>query len=422
MKRMMTLSLFASLCISIYAQDGKQQLVTLRDAEQCLMTNNLQLLAEHYEINKADAAIIQAKLFDNPVISFEQNVYNRINGRYFDFGKDGQTAVELEQLIYIAGQYINRIKLEKANKEKAQYQFEEIARTLRSELKQDFIHLFYAIQSQQVYDAEINSLEKIIETASRQQEHGHISLLEQTRLEALLISLQNDRNELANQIIHLQATVKLLMGIPADQFLEPILNESILPSIDLTRIPFSDLLEYTQARSDIKLAKAQTLTSEANMRLQKSLAFPEVSIKGIYDKAGNFINNYWAIGINVSIPIFNRNQGNIKTAQYAIKQSKKQEELSQRLAENELFTAYTRLDKAIQLYQKTNWNLADNLSEIIDGVNHNFLKRNISLLEFIDYYNSSYKEIYLQLNQIKQDLFWAIEDINIVTDHNVFVY
>lgn len=112
---MMTLSLFASLCISIYAQDGKQQLVTLRDAEQCLMTNNLQLLAEHYEINKADAAIIQAKLFDNPVISFEQNVYNRINGRYFDFGKNGQSAVELEQLIYIAGQHNNRIQLEKAN-------------------------------------------------------------------------------------------------------------------------------------------------------------------------------------------------------------------------------------------------------------------------------------------------------------------
>ena len=112
---MMTLSLFASLCISIYVQDGKQQLVTLRDAEQCLMTNNLQLLAEHYEINKADAAIIQAKLFDNPVISFEQNVYNRINGRYFDFGKNGQSAVELEQLIYIAGQHNNRIKLEKAN-------------------------------------------------------------------------------------------------------------------------------------------------------------------------------------------------------------------------------------------------------------------------------------------------------------------
>ncbi len=421
MKRMMTLSLFASLSISVYAQDITQQPVTLRDAEQCFMTNNLQLLAEHYEIRKADAAIIQAKLFDNPVISFEQNVYNRINGRYFDFGKDGQSAVELEQLIYIAGQYNNRIKLEKANKEKAQYQFEEVVRTLRSELKQEFIHLYYAIQSQQIYDAEINSLEKIIETAGQQQEHGHISLFERTRLEALLLSLQHDRNELANQVIQLQATVKLLMGIPADQLIEPSLNESFLASVDLKSIPFSNLLEYMQVRPDIKLAEAQTLTSEANKKLQKSLAFPEVSIKGIYDKAGNFINDYWAIGVNVSIPIFNRNQGNIKAAQYAIEQSKKQEEQSRRMAENELFSAYSRLDKAIQLYQKTNWELADNLSEIIDGVNQNFLKRNISLLEFIDYYNS-YKEIYLQLNQIKQDLFLAVEDINIVTDHNVFVY
>lgn len=421
MKRMMILSLFTSVCISVYGQEITQQRVTLREAEQCFMTNNLQLLAAHYEISKADAAIIQSRLFENPVISFEQNVYNRLNGRYFDFGKDGQTAVELEQLIYIAGQYNNRIKLEKANKEIAQYQFEEVVRTLRSELKKDFIRLFYAIQSQQIYETEISSLAKVIETVGQQQEKGNISLLERTRLEALLLSLQKDKNELSSQIIDLQAAVKLLMGIPADQPLVPSLNESFLPSVDLKRIPFSDLLEFMQVRPDIKLAEAQIQTSVANQKLQKSLAFPEVSIKGTYDKAGNFINNYWAIGVNVSIPIFNRNQGNIKAARFAVEQSHKQEEQSRREAENELFSTYSRLDKALELYKKTNWELTDRLSEIIRGVNQNFLKRNISLLEFIDYYNS-YKEIYLQMNQIKQDLFLAVEDINIVTDHNVFVY
>lgn len=421
MKRMMILSLFTSVCISVYGQEITEQWVTLQEAEQCFMTNNLQLLAAHYEISKADAAIIQARLFENPVISFEQNVYNRLNGRYFDFGKDGQTAVELEQLIYIAGQYNNRIKLEKANKEIAQYQFEEVVRTLRSELKKDFIRLFYAIQSQQIYETEISSLAKVIETVGQQQEQGNISLLERTRLEALLLSLQKDKNELNSQIIDLQATVKLLMGIPADQPLVPFLNESFLPSVDLKRIPFSDLLEFMQVRPDIKLAEAQIQTSVANQKLQKSLAFPEVSIKGTYDKAGNFINNYWAIGVNVSIPIFNRNQGNIKAARFAVEQSHKQEEQARREAENELFSTYSRLDKALELYKKTNWELTDRLSEIIRGVNQNFLKRNISLLEFIDYYNS-YKEIYLQMNQIKQDLFLAVEDINIVTDHNVFVY
>lgn len=421
MKRMMILSLFTSVCISVYGQEITEQWVTLQEAEQCFMTNNLQLLAAHYEISKADAAIIQARLFENPVISFEQNVYNRLNGRYFDFGKDGQTAVELEQLIYIAGQYNNRIKLEKANKEIAQYQFEEVVRTLRSELKKDFIRLFYAIQSQQIYETEISSLAKVIETVGQQQEQGNISLLERTRLEALLLSLQKDKNELSSQIIDLQAAVKLLMGIPTDQPLVPFLNESFLPSVDLKRIPFSDLLEFMQVRPDVKLAEAQIQTSVANQKLQKSLAFPEVSIKGTYDKAGNFINNYWAIGVNVSIPIFNRNQGNIKAARFAVEQSHKQEEQARREAENELFSTYSRLDKALELYKKTNWGLTDRLSEIIRGVNQNFLKRNISLLEFIDYYNS-YKEIYLQMNQIKQDLFLAVEDINIVTDHNVFVY
>lgn len=421
MKRMMILSLFTSVCISVYGQEITQQRVTLQEAEQCFMTNNLQLLAAHYEISKADAAIVQARLFENPVISFEQNVYNRLNGRYFDFGKDGQTAVELEQLIYIAGQYNNRIKLEKANKEIAQYQFEEVVRTLRSELKKDFIRLFYAIQSQQIYETEISLLAKVIETVGQQQEQGNISLLERTRLEALLLSLQKDKNELSSQIIDLQAAVKLLMGIPADQPLIPFLNESFLPSVDLKHIPFSDLLEFMQVRPDVKLAEAQIQTSVANQKLQKSLAFPEVSIKGTYDKAGNFINNYWAIGVNVSIPIFNRNQGNIKAARFAVEQSHKQEEQARREAENELFSTYSHLDKALELYKKTNWELTDRLSEIIRGVNQNFLKRNISLLEFIDYYNS-YKEIYLQMNQIKQDLFLAVEDINIVTDHNVFVY
>lgn len=421
MKRMMILSLFTSVCLSVYGQEITQQWVTLQEAEQCFMTNNLQLLAAHYEISKADAAIIQARLFENPVISFEQNVYNRLNGRYFDFGKDGQTAVELEQLINIAGQYNNRIKLEKANKEIAQYQFEEVVRTLRSELKKDFIRLFYAIQSQQIYETEISSLAKVIETVGQQQEQGNISLLERTRLEALLLSLQKDKNELSSQIIDLQAAVKLLMGMPADQPLVPFLNESFLPSVDLKHIPFSDLLEFMQVRPDVKLAEAQIQTSVANQKLQKSLAFPEVSIKGTYDKAGNFINNYWAIGVNVSIPIFNRNQGNIKAARFAVEQSHKQEEQARREAENELFSTYSRLDKALELYKKTNWELTDRLSEIIRGVNQNFLKRNISLLEFIDYYNS-YKEIYLQMNQIKQDLFLAVEDINIVTDHNVFVY
>ena len=51
---------------------------------------------ERYNIDIAEAQVVQAKLFENPVVSLEQNVYNRLNGRYFDFGKQGETIVEVE--------------------------------------------------------------------------------------------------------------------------------------------------------------------------------------------------------------------------------------------------------------------------------------------------------------------------------------
>lgn len=85
--------------------------LSLQDAEERFSTCNLNLIAERYNIDMAEAELIQAKLFDNPVISLEQNVYNRLNGKYFDMGREGEAAIEIEQLIQIAGQRNNRIRL-----------------------------------------------------------------------------------------------------------------------------------------------------------------------------------------------------------------------------------------------------------------------------------------------------------------------
>ena len=91
--------------------------LTLKEAEQRFLKCNLSLLAERYNVDIAQARLLQAGLFDNPVISFEQNVYNRLNGKYFDFGKKGESVVEIEQVIRLTGQRNKQIRLEKINKE-----------------------------------------------------------------------------------------------------------------------------------------------------------------------------------------------------------------------------------------------------------------------------------------------------------------
>ena len=122
MDRRVTLLLFLSLLFS----GAKASVVSLslKESEQRFSEHNLEVIAERYNIDIAEAQVVQAKLFENPVVSLEQNVYNRLNGHYFDFGKQGETIVEVEQLIYIAGQRNKRVRLEKIHKEMALYQFE----------------------------------------------------------------------------------------------------------------------------------------------------------------------------------------------------------------------------------------------------------------------------------------------------------
>ncbi len=420
-KRVILLSLL--LQVFVFTSGAENQLVklNLQEAGQRFSTCNLELIAERYNIDMAEAEVIQARLFENPVISFEQNVYNRLNGKYFDMGREGEAVVEVEQLIYIAGQRNKRVRVEKLNKEMAVYQFEEVLRTLRSELNTKFIELYYTEKSLSVYDKEIDYLQRLLEVMKEQNEKGNISLLEKSRIQALLLSLQQERNETSNRVISLQGDMKLLLGLNATEVFEPVFDEAVLKQVDIASIPFIELNNRLAERPDIKMARTNIQVSRANVSLQKSLAFPEVSLKGAYDRAGNFCDNYFAIGLSVSVPIFNRNQGNIKSARLSVLQNTNREELARKQAENELFTSYARLEKAVKLYNTSNYELERDFEKIIDGVNSNYSKRNISLLEFIDYYQA-YKETCLQLYQTQKDVFLAMEDINTVTGSDVFNY
>ena len=116
---MYRLFLFSFFLIIHSFFSSAQQLIpfTLLEAEEQFMSNNLSLLAEKYAIEKAEAEVLQARLFDNPVISFEQNIDNKNNRKYFDLGHERQQMVEIEKLISIVGQRNNRIRVEKVKKE-----------------------------------------------------------------------------------------------------------------------------------------------------------------------------------------------------------------------------------------------------------------------------------------------------------------
>ena len=420
MNRAFLFLLFLLLAGKMCAQQVAGTL-TLKEAEQRFLERNLSLIAERYNIDMAQAQVLQAKLFENPVISLEQNVYNRLNGKYFDFGKEGEAVVEIEQVIHLAGQRNKQVRLEKINKEIAEYQFEEVMRTLRQELNEKFVEVYFLSKSIAIYEKEVNSLQVLLGGMKIQQEKGNISLMEISRLESMLFSLKKEKNERESDLLTTRGELNLLLNLPEDTQVQLSLDEEVLQQLDLSQLSFAALKEIINERPDQKIARSTVNASRANLKLQKSMAFPEFSVKGNYDRVGNFINDYFAIGVSLSVPIFNRNQGNIKAARFSIQQAGVQQEYAANRADMELFTAYTSLEKATQLYQSTNMDLERNFEKLITGVNENFTRKNISLLEFIDYYDS-YKEICIQLYEIKKNVFLAMENLNTVVGQNVLNY
>ena len=420
MNRAFLFLLFLLLAGKMCAQQVAGTL-TLKEAEQRFLERNLSLIAEQYNIDMAQAQVLQAKLFENPVISLEQNVYNRLNGKYFDFGKEGEAVVEIEQVIHLAGQRNKQVRLEKINKEIAEYQFEEVMRTLRQELNEKFVEVYFLSKSIAIYEKEVNSLQVLLGGMKIQQEKGNISLMEISRLESMLFSLRKEKNERENDLLTTRGELNLLLNLPEDTQVQLSLDEEALQQLDLSQLSFADLKAIINERPDQKIARSTVNASRANLKLQKSMAFPEFSVKGNYDRVGNFINDYFAIGVSLSVPIFNRNQGNIKAARFSIQQAGVQQEYAANRADMELFTAYTSLEKATQLYQSTNMDLERNFEKLITGVNENFTRKNISLLEFIDYYDS-YKETCIQLYEIKKNVFLAMENLNTVVGQNVLNY
>lgn len=424
MGKLLIISLFFFVTGFINAQESAPDQViqlSLKDAEQIFIERNLELIAERYDIDMAQAQVLQAKLFENPVISLEQNIYNRLNGKYFDVGKEGEAGVEIEQVINLAGQRNKRVRLEKINKEIAEYQFEEVVRTLRSDLNEKFVEIYFSNKSLAIYNKEIESLSELLQSAKEQQSKGNISLLERARMEALLLSLRKERTEVENVLQSMRAELNLLLNLPVNQPVEPVLDDRVLKQIDLSVIPFSEMSSRIGTRPDLKMAHAGVNASRANLKLQRSMAAPEFSVKGIYDRAGNFINNYFALGVSLSIPIFNRNQGNIKSAKFEILKSNKLEEYSLDKAHAELYAAYNQLQKTLELYRSVDDELEHSFESLIVGANENFRKRNISMLEFIDYYDS-YKEACLQLYETKKNVFLAMENLNTTIGQNIFNY
>lgn len=390
------------------------------EAERIFLQKNLALLAARYNVDAQQALIKQARLWDNPYLSTDQNVYDQ-QGKFFAHNKDfGQVFIQASQLIRTAGKLSKLARLAEDNTSLAQAQFNDVLRTLRYTLINDMLIVNNLLLNQQVYSRQLSELGRLQTGMKAQLDIGNISVKDYTRVEALIFGLRNEVGLLQSQLIPVQQELKLLIGVPdSNTFVKPRIvydysryDNAVLPSQ-------AALVDTARAnRPDLAIQENQLLYANDNVTYQKSLAKPDVTAGLSYDQRSSYAPNYVGLQVGLPIPFFNRNQGNIKSAQIQVKQQ-----------ETNLSAVNGRIDaevesavKLVKFYQALNNKEQQDLANQYDLLLNNVIKvygeRQIGLLEFIDFIDT-YKETRLKLIAQRIDLVQAVAQLNFTVNKDI---
>jgi len=395
--------------------------LSLPQAEELFIKNNYQLIAQNYQTDQAKAEIITAKLFDNPELSFETQLYNPDTKRFFETSKaNGQYQGSISQLVKLAGKRNKNIQLATAGVQLAQYQYFDLMRTLRYDLRSNFYKTYYAQQSAKLYQEQINSLQKLLSASEQQLKMGNIALKDIIRIKSLVYSLQSEYNTLENDIEDMQTDLKLLTNIKPEANLQLVMDPSEELNYNLDKQAYVNLLDSARNnRADLKLTQSGITYAEKSLKVQKAMAVPDVEFSLVYDLKSAYPDNYTGLGLHIPLPLFNRNQGEIKKAKIAINAGKNQLDQQESTLENEVSNSYKTALRTENLYKGFDKNFSTDFDKLIGEVVKNFQNRNMSLIEFMDFYDS-YKQTTLQMNDLKYQRMNAKEEINYVTGSTIF--
>ncbi|WP_400190387.1 TolC family protein [Hymenobacter sp. B81] len=391
----------------------------LPEAEQRFLERNLSLLAQRYQVSAAEAQILQARLWDNPTVFLEQNAYNPHTGRVLDVTASGNSIVQVQQLFALAGRRRAAADVARQQTLVEQFTFEDLLRTLRYQLRATFYGLYYQQRTLQLYDEEIGSLQRTVEQFQQQHAKGNLALKEVIRLNAFLFQLENERQGLRAELAAAQADLRVLLGDEAAPVYQPEVSEAALRTLSLGSYTAAQLADSAVVRrADLKAQQAQVEQQAQNIRLQRALATPDLALGYSFDRAGNYIQNYNAVTLGVALPLFNRNQGNIRTARAQAQGSQAQFEQQRLLVRSEVAQAYEVASQADRLYQRTDRD-TEALERLRAGIEQSFARRNLTVVEFLDFYES-YKNNVVQLNQLRATRVRAFEQLNLAVGQPLF--
>lgn len=400
MKRQYLLALFVAAIQYSYAQ----QELTFEIADS-LLAQNIQSTVDKKIVDEARYTLYQSRRYANPTVQWMHNVRNPTNQRWLDTGRTGEDDIQLSQPIAIGGQHKNVVKQNEALLQGAEADRELSFIDRRRSLHETMIDAYTVRQKEEIIQKEISSAEDILKAYEEQTAKGNIPAMETLRIKTMLYRLKQEQTDLQLQEHSLWKDIRNETGTSLQTC------SVTCASVDADLLRLRQRLEALElTHPSLSSVAASCSASRWAWKTEKANALPQISLQAEYDKNGSIGHNFFAFGASVSVPLWNRNKGNIAAARAHYEQSvlalTQLQAKMRRQWQNDCLSAITWRDAVASQSR----NLSAGLERGLEATEMQMKHHNISVLEFVDYY-SNYKEMKYQLLDAQAELLKAHEAI-----------
>ncbi len=374
-------------------------------------------MAQRFHMQQAEAAVLQAKLWPNPTISIsEVNLWKNPSSESFpaligNYGKYQQVAIELEQTIEMAGKRKKRVQLQLLEKENAQLQFEELLRNLKYDLRSQCLELQILQEKEKLYNSQVDIFQTLAKSYQNQWKEGNVSEMDYLRIQSESIAFGNKLNEIQQEKITKMNEVARYLGDKGTAL-------TISDTIGIPHFLQGKKQEWKMMaldnRSDYKIIHNELKKSDAQLKIEKAERIPDLQVSMNYDRGGNIMRDFIGLGVAMDLPLFNRNQGNIKIAKLELEKNKVEIEQFRIDIEREIDFLSERLSNLETSLKTTDIGFDGKLDVALERYVRNFQQRRLTIVEFIDFINNymENKESILERRakylQYKEELMYLI--------------
>jgi len=300
---------------------ASKRLITLDEAVEIFMRQNLQLVAARYDIETADAEKLTARLRPNPQLTVGlSDLPVNLSGpiikeQTYDYG--------ISRTIELGGKRAKRMETADANSDLARGQFQMVVWQLTNDLKRKFYTVVLNKSLLNLARENEATFAEIVKHTTELLNAGEISGLDLDRVEVEKLKFDTD---LANAERDYEVALRdLRFALGGDYRAMEI---EVTGSIDYESHQFShdELLDLAlAARPDLKAAKLSERAADANIRLQDAQRIPDLTLGGGVEQVPSGTSSY-TFGVGIELPVSNRNQGERAKALIEKKKAQNQEQ------------------------------------------------------------------------------------------------